>query len=158
MLVNNLDVREMQGWQTRTGKQRPHTLWFTQAPCKCRYSFGHGSAIVESADHQMPDWLLQIKKTALAGDDRADELNSCYVNFYYTKQAKQPWHADDEFLFRQSDPPPIISMTLGYPAIFQVRWKRGESRQQHWETLGRASHLAEHLSAPGSPLCPYSSR
>jgi alkylated DNA repair dioxygenase AlkB len=97
------------------------TMWFTQRPCKCSYSYGHNT--VES--YQMSPKLCELMsrvKSVLGLS--ACSFNSVNANYYHDGNACIPWHADNEVLFSAAGESILIaSLSLGGDRQFEIGGK-----------------------------------
>jgi len=119
--------------ETNTARGKVNLLtrsvaWF--ANCDCMYSYSG----VCLKPELFPPWLTEISKAVMAkvGIKDSNTPNSCLVNLYPDGSGYVDWHSDREAIFipENEDNVLIISLSLGAPRLFEMRFRKNREWSQ----------------------------
>lgn len=113
--------------------------WY--ASCQCIYSYSGVSLKPE----RYPSWLNKITKAVMGKLGMKGNLfpNCCLINYYPDGKGYVDWHSDREGIFipKDEDNVLIISLSLGAPRIFELRYRKTRDERDVVKTFLRSGDL-----------------
>jgi len=120
-------------WIQPVGEKGPmprKTAWLVRKGCECSYSYGP----FEVPPAEFPPWMVQLMSEVMpfCGFTSIGEWpDCCNLNLYTDGASTVGWHSDDEALFQgRYQDITIISMSLGVPRTFELRYLYPEEHEE----------------------------